>query len=133
MMLISYWVMGLNAPFMELVLIVWMLSLTTSSLAILVSCVSETAQKAMEIMPALITPQIMFAGIFVATSLMPYLCALKYAVNLACIVEFGNLTEGPYIFETIEIDADQKWFYLLMLVANFVGFRCLAMMMLRRS
>merc|ERR1712113_646913 len=72
MMLISYWVMGLNAPFMELVLIVWMLALTTSSLAILVSCVSETAQKAMEIMPALISPQIMFAGIFVATSLMPW-------------------------------------------------------------
>jgi len=85
-------------------------------------------------------PQILFSGIFISITLIPpalrwlqYAAALKYAINLACIVEFHGLPEGPRLLASMNIDPDKKWLYMGVLLGIFVGFRTLAMINLRRK
>merc|ERR1712178_306493 len=98
--LISYWIMDLQGNFFFLVCVAWALSLTASSTALFIGCSVANAQSAQELAPLIFVPQILFTGIFVPISLVPqglrwlqYVCALKYAINLACIVEFKDLPD----------------------------------------
>merc|ERR550537_1628820 len=95
--LISYWVMDLEGNFIYLVLIATFLALTAASTALFIGCSVANAQSAQELAPLIFVPQIIFSGIFIPISLIPkalrwlqYLCALKYAINLGCIVEFQD-------------------------------------------
>jgi len=138
--LISYPIMGLHGNMVELVLISWALTLTASSTALFISCSVANAQSAQELSPLVFVPQILFSGIFVSIALIPpalrwlqYAAALKYAINLACIVEFHGLPEGPPLLTSLDIDPDKKWLYMGVLLGLFVGFRMLAMINLRRK
>lgn len=51
----------------------------------------------MQLSPAIFVPQLLFAGFFIRIQDIPvflrwaqYLCSLKFAINLALIVEFGE-------------------------------------------
>jgi ABC-type multidrug transport system permease subunit len=137
---ISYPTMGLHGNFLELVLISWALTLTASSTALFIGCSVANAQSAQELAPLMFVPQILFSGIFISITLIPpalrwlqYVAALKYAINLACIVEFHGLPEGPPLLKSMNIDPDNKWVYMGVLLGIFVGFRTLAMVNLRRK
>merc|ERR1719218_221713 len=93
--------MGLQGNFILLVVIAWALSITASSTALFIGCSVANAQSAQELAPLIFVPQILFTGIFIPIGLIPvwlrwlqYLCALKYAINLGCVVEFADLPMG---------------------------------------
>lgn len=140
--LISYWTMGLQGNFIELVLVAWALSLTAASTALFIGCSVSSVQTAQELAPLMFVPQILFAGVFVQIDLIPswmrwlqYTCALKYAINLASIAELRDLpgVDGPHGFlAAMDIHIDRAWLYIVVLVFIFSGFRLLAMANLRR-
>jgi len=137
---ISYWIMGLSGNFFYLVIIGWAMTLTASSTALFVSCSVANAQSAQELAPLIFVPQILFTGIFVPISLVPiwlrwmqYVASLKYAINLACIVEFESVPGGDTLLTTMDIQKDKAWLYILILASIFAGFRILAMINLRRK
>jgi len=138
--LISYWVMGLSGNFFYLVVIAWALALSAASTALFIGCCVTDAKTAQEMAPLVFVPQIMFTGIFIPISLIPpalrwlqYLCALKYAISLGCVVEFADLPIGrETLKQTQGIDADKTLLYVGILVLIFLGFRLLAMLALRK-
>jgi len=138
--LISYFIMGFSGNFFYLVVITWGLTITASSTALFIGCSVANAQSAQELAPLIFVPQILFTGIFIPIGLVPvwlrwmqYLAALKYAINLACIVEFGSIAGGDVILTTQDIDKDKAWLYVLNLACILAGFRLLAMINLRRK
>ncbi|CAE7759180.1 ABCG2 [Symbiodinium sp. CCMP2456] len=99
--LVTYWWMGLHGSVLLLVLVSWGLGVTSSSLALLVGCGVSTAQKAIQLAPLTLIPQMLFSGLFVPVAKIPlslrwvrYLCPLKYAINLMTIVEFSYVKEN---------------------------------------
>ena len=86
-------------------------------------------------------PQILFAGFFIRTSLLPVflrwaenLCALKYAINLVLLTEFdpSNLScQGDAesscatLLTANGIDSKMIYVYILIMAALFIGFRIL--------
>merc|ERR1712217_55836 len=94
--LVAYWIMGLQGSWFELVLISWGLGIASSSLALVISCGVASAQKAIQLAPLALIPQMLFSGLFLPVGKIPqslqwvkYLCPLKYAINLATITEFS--------------------------------------------
>lgn len=123
-----------------MVVVSWALTLTASSTALFISCSVANAQSAQELSPLIFVPQILFTGIFIPIALVPtwlrwlqYLAALKYAINLACIVEFESILGGEELLNTQDIHKDKVWLYVLILACIFMGFRLLAMINLRRK
>jgi len=136
---IAYWIMDLQGNFLELTLISWALGLTAASTALFVSCSVANAQSAQELAPLLLVPQIIFSGIFIASNLIPawlrwlqYACALKYAINLGCIVEFRAVPGGDEFLTNFDISKDRQWLYIVVMLGIFVGFRAVAMLNLAR-
>merc|ERR1711870_154218 len=87
--------MGLHGNFAWLVCITWALALASSSLALVISCGVASAQKAIQLAPLALIPQMLFSGLFLPVGKIPgslqwvkYLCPLKYAINLATLTEF---------------------------------------------
>ena len=104
----------------------------------------------------------MFAGFFIKSTQIPiwlrwaqYLCSLKFAMNLFTLTEFGENTvetweetydgseiddmtllqrkgEAAWIVDNNEIDPDDWWVYVLVLLAIGVAFRLLAVAALSR-
>jgi ABC-type multidrug transport system ATPase subunit/ABC-type multidrug transport system permease subunit len=137
---ISYSIMGFSGNFFYLVIVGWAMTLTASSTALFVSCSVANAQSSQELAPLIFVPQILFTGIFVPIALVPvwlrwlqYVAALKYAINLACIVEFDSVPGGDALLRTQDIDKDKAWLYVLTLASIFAGFRILAIVNLRRK
>ncbi len=107
-------------------------------------------QAAVQAAPAVLVPQILFAGFFVKISSIPvwirwaqYLCSLKFAINLHMINEFGN---NPYggcdpklrpdcdnLLERTEVYPDMWWAYVLILLAIFTGFRMMGLFVLTKK
>merc|ERR1719174_3443077 len=99
--------MDLQGNFFLLVCVAWALSMTAASTALMVGCSVANAQSAQELAPLIFVPQILFTGIFIPIGLVPvwlrwlqYLAALKYAINLGCIVEFEGLPGGDMLLKT---------------------------------
>jgi hypothetical protein len=138
--LVNYWIMGFQGNFFYLVVISWAMTLTASSTALFISCSVANAQSAQELAPLILVPQLLFIGIFIPISLVPtwlrwlqYIAALKYAINLSCIVEFESIPGGDLVLQKQDIDKDKAWLYVLILACIFAGFRILAMINLRRK
>jgi len=138
--LIAYWIMDMSGNFLYLVLITWGMGLTAASIALLVGCCVPNAQMVQELAPLVFVTQILFTGIFIPISLVPawlrwmqYVCALKYAINLGCIVEFaGSPDDLEWLKQTQEIDPDNAGLYVVILACIFLGVRTLAVLALRQ-
>ncbi|CAJ1459430.1 unnamed protein product [Effrenium voratum] len=92
---VTYFWMGLHGNVLLLVGVSWLLGIASSSLALLVGCGVASAQKAIQLTPLALIPQMLFSGLFVPVAKIPaslrwarFLCPLKYAINLMTIVEF---------------------------------------------
>ena len=125
-----------------LILAVWVTALTSAALAVMMGCLVVDSRQAIELAPLLFPPQILFAGFFISTDLIPvwlrwlqWLCPLRYGVGLFLINEFapfrsscdGDAAEAcSSILESNNIRMYDWWVYTIALVALFVGFRVMA-------
>jgi ABC-type multidrug transport system ATPase subunit len=136
---ILYWMLGWQGKFLGIVVAQVLLGLASSSIAMVLGASVNDTKTAAELMPAVLVPQIMFAGFFVRVDQIPiylrwaqYLCSLKFGVNLAVIVEFGSSTcaaENPgckRLLDTNDIVEEDWWIYVLVLFSLFFFFRLMA-------
>jgi len=98
--LVAYWIMGLHGNFILLVLAAWLLAISSSGLALLVGCGVASVEKAMQLAPLVLIPQLLFSGLFVPVGSIPaslrwvqYVVPLKYAVNLFGAIEFWYVNQ----------------------------------------
>lgn len=159
-LLICYWAMGLHGNWMLLVMLGWALGIASSSLALLVGCGVASGQKALQLAPLTLIPQMLFSGLFLPVAKIPstlrwvrYLCPLKYAINLMTLVEFSYVKDsidscqtlhtveecqsmhpGDYIrhklVENQSIYWDRGTEYLAALLGLLVGFRIISTFLL---
>lgn len=145
-LLIVYWSIQFQGNMFYIILSVFGTAMASSSLAVLFGCLNEDANRALETVPLLFVPQILFTGFFIRTSLIPvwmrwlqYLCPLKYGINIFLINEFAPFREscqgqaGVYCETTLEnndVESDDWWVYALVLACLFVAFRIAAMIFL---
>jgi hypothetical protein len=59
---IEYSLVNFSANFISLVLAIWLIELASASYAFLIGAVDSDAKPAQEIAPALLVPQLIFAG-----------------------------------------------------------------------
>ena len=87
----------LQSSFFHFLAIEYGLAMSSTAVAVLLGCAVEDPKMATEFLPLLFVPQLLFAGFFVRTELIPawlrwaqYLCSLTYGVRLALLAEFGK-------------------------------------------
>ena len=140
--ILAYYLVGFQGFFIYLVLAAWGLSLAAGSTAVFIGCGIKDMKTAMEVFPILFVPQLLFAGFFIKTEQIPvflrwaqYLCSLKYSINLIVIAEFDESLDSckgaaaencRMILEENDINEDDWWIYLLILLLLFVSFRVVA-------
>jgi hypothetical protein len=140
LVLISFYLIGLQAGFGIFYLTVYMLAMASTASAVFLGCAVEDSKLGQEMLPILFVPQMLFAGFFVTPDLIPvwlrwaqYLCAMTYAVRIALLEEFPEGTGADNLLETIEANRDDTWWYWLVLVGLFCGFRVMALIVLRQK
>ncbi|KAF4659897.1 hypothetical protein FOZ61_004419 [Perkinsus olseni] len=94
--IITYYMMNFQGNIFYWFLTSWVLNISSVSLAQLVGAAVNSGAQAIQMMPVLFVPQMVFSGLFTSLSNIPvwlrwiqWLCALKYGVNLAYFNEFG--------------------------------------------
>lgn len=113
--------------------------MTSASVAALLGSAVADIKTATELLPLVLVPQLLFAGFFIRTDSIPefirwaqHLCSLKYAMNIAILVEFdddmcdesdGNLALCRGMREANGVETNLIGFYIGVLVVLFVAFR----------
>ena len=87
-------------------------------------------------------------GVFIRMEQIPvwmrwvqYLCAAKYALNLAMLVEFDpdlaindvNRFQFETLLEHNDVSKENAWVYALVLIAIFAGFRLISLILLNEK
>ncbi len=117
-------------------------------MAVLLGCAVEDPKMATEFLPLLFVPQLLFAGFFVRTDLIPawlrwaqYLCSLTYGVRLALLAEFGDCAADTTIrpnlcaqlLDVNQVREDETGLYWGVLWGLFVVFRLGGLALLRKK
>jgi ABC-2 type transporter len=147
--ILVYFMVNMQGNFILIVLIAWGLGAASCSVAVLLGCLVADVKDVAEMAPLLFVPQLLFAGFFIRTSLIPiflrwaqWLCALKYAMNLVLLTEFNKANKScqdgaahncKNVIEVNDIKEDMVYAYVLILVALFVAFRLVGGMILVRK
>ena len=142
--ILCYFMIGLQGNFFVLVGAAWGLGCASASCGMALGCAVGDVSQVTELAPVIFVPQLLFAGFFIQTDKIPiflrwaqYLCAIKYSLNIILQAEFGSSMENCQTSEAASmncaraldsnsIEADMTWFYVLMLLVLFIGFRLLA-------
>jgi hypothetical protein len=129
-------------------LITFVVALSGTALSVMLGVISGGNPKvAQQLLPLIFLPQILFSGFFVSPSLIPsflrwiqYLCVLTYGVRILAIEEFFYCSDNPLelsncrlLLNNIEANPDDVWWYWLIVMAQFVFFRSVALVLLRKS
>jgi len=139
---ITWNMLNLQQMYIRFVAIAFSLAMTSTALGVMMGCLVEHPQMALELMPILFVPQFLFSGFFVSTNLIPkairwaqYLCSLLYAIRLALVYEFGDCEEATCqgLLAGNHVNPDDAWWYWLVLASLFVVFRLLALVFLRKK
>lgn len=138
--LIIYWSADLNGNFVSLVLVTWLESIVTGSMSILIGCTVNNFTTALQLMPAIYVPQILFSGFFIKIELIPfylrwiqYICFLKYSLNALMIVELDGSPGSEELFKLNDVDKDLFWLYILILIGLVIGYRLIAVFFLSKK
>jgi len=140
--LIAYWLIGFQGSFGLYYSASYTLAMASTAIAVLLGCSVEDPKLAQEMLPILFVPQLLFAGFFVATELIPawlrwaqYLCSLTYAVRITLVEEFGDCYTDfcRQTLDNTNANADDTWWYWLVLVLLFAVFRISALIILRKK
>lgn len=147
---VSFFLIGFTTNFFFFVAIIYALAMASTAVAVLLGCAVADAKTAQELLPLLFVPQMLFAGFFVAIELLPswlqwvqYICSLTYGVRLGLLAEFGDCANGAVddqaaincrrILVNVNADADEKWWYWVVIVSLFVVLRVTALFVLRKK
>mmetsp|Transcript_16907 Transcript_16907/g.28132 ORF Transcript_16907/g.28132 Transcript_16907/m.28132 type:complete len:618 (+) Transcript_16907:264-2117(+) len=147
--LVSYWLIGLHGSFVYYVFIFWASGIAAGSTALFIGSIAKNPEVATQAAPAIFVPQLLFAGFFIKSQQIPvwlrwaqWLCSLKYTMSLFILNEFGTQSmegwpakyqaQAKFLIEANDVDPDQWWFYLLVLIAIPVFFRLLSIVVLSR-
>ena len=145
-----YWLIGFQGSFILLLVTSFALASAATSVAICIGCITPDVKQAIEAVPLLFVPQMLFAGFFTRTTQIPvflrwaqYLCSLKYTLNLIVIIEFSDklcARGGPEnvrfckeLKDGLDLKDDDAWLYALILFGLFAVFRTLGAIILAQK
>jgi len=142
MWLINYWMMGFHGNFFLMVGGSALIGAASASLGLLLGCTVPDVKTAIEIVPAVFVPQILFAGFFIKMDQIPvvlrwlqYVCSLKWGMNVLLIAEFdksGN-SGGAKLLDQNNIEPTHLTLYILILFGVIVVCRLAAGMLLLKK
>lgn len=145
--MISFFLLGLKSNFFLFVAINYTVAMASTAAAVFLGCGIEDPQLGVQFLPLLFVPQMLFAGFFVTTDLLPiyirwaqYLCPLTFCLRLLNLAEFGDCAKGEgqgarncqNLLKIMHAEEDDKWWYWLMLIIIFVAYRATALLLLKR-
>jgi len=146
LLLIAYNMVGLQSGFFYFLAIEYGLAMSSTAVAVLLGCAVEDPKMATEFLPLLFVPQLLFAGFFVRTELIPvwlrwaqYLCSLTYGVRLALLAEFGECAKESEknacsnLLTVNQVNEDEKGMYWVLLWSLFLMFRLGGLALLRKK
>jgi len=143
--LLTYFMIGFQIAFYWYFLVTYALAMASTALAVTLGSAVDDPKLAAEMLPLLFVPQMLFAGFFVATDLIPvwlrwaqYLCSLTYALRLMVLEEFTSCTEPGAsncqgTIKRIGANEDDIYWYWLVLLGLFVFFRLFALALLTKK
>jgi len=139
-LVVAFFLMGFQMNFFYFFALNFLLAIVCNSIGVFIGSSVSDPNVALEFIPALIVPQLLFSGFFIQTSLIPkllrwaqYLCSLTYAVRLALVSEFGDCTTPSCLglLENNGVNELESYWYWIILIAFIVVFRVTAMAVLR--
>lgn len=136
----AYWIVGFQGSFASWIGIVFCTSVATSSVGWLISTVSKSPLVALQLIPVVFLPQLLFSGVLTDVQLIPtwlnwleYLCYLKYCLNLAFLAEckdFFDMDPTPSeitrLIDQNSINDNQRKLYVGIVVIIIVGCRLIS-------
>ena len=108
--LATYWLVGFQGNFAYLILSTAMLGMVSASYALAIGSLANNVQVAIQFVPLLFVPQLLFGGLFIAIEDIPiflrwaqYLCSLKYSINIMTTIE---MQDPPRDLSFLELDGE---------------------------
>ena len=143
---VFYFLTGMNGNFIYILLSVSVLGVVSASTGLLLGAGTSSAETAINILPAVYVPQILFSGFFVSSDLIPvwmswmqWACPLKYGVSLATIAEFStNVVPDPAehdvsrMIERSGINRDYWYVYTAIMLGIFLILRIITCFLLKK-
>jgi ABC-2 type transporter len=119
----------------------YLMACASTAIGVMIGCSVEHPEQAVEYLPVVFMPQILFSGFIVPPCIIPdwlswirYICPLTYGVGIVFTAEFNGRCdglEGPNLCHKVLNDAsvnvnDRWWYYLVLLVLSiFLRLRAL--------
>eukprot|EP01061_Rhynchopus_euleeides_P009423 TRINITY_DN185_c0_g1_i2.p1 TRINITY_DN185_c0_g1~~TRINITY_DN185_c0_g1_i2.p1 ORF type:complete len:623 (+),score=294.99 TRINITY_DN185_c0_g1_i2:258-2126(+) len=143
-LLVFYFLTGMNGNFALMLLATSALAVVSASIALMVGAVTTSAETAVNLLPAIYVPQILFSGFFVSSTQIPdwlrwlqWGMPLKYGINLATTVEFtgdavpsSRTSDVDFLITRSEMNRDLWWRDTLIMVGMFLILRVLTCLIL---
>lgn len=151
MTLIAYNLISFQGSWGVYYITMYTLAMASTALGVTLGCSVEDPKIALEMLPTLFIPQILFSGFFIVPDLIPvwlrwlrYVCTLTYSVRILLVEEFQDCADRekaeeihpPYcttILTNTDAADDETWWNWLVLAGLFVVFRFLALAILQRK
>mmetsp|Transcript_33514 Transcript_33514/g.58845 ORF Transcript_33514/g.58845 Transcript_33514/m.58845 type:complete len:150 (+) Transcript_33514:1998-2447(+) len=142
---------ALQSGFFRFLAIEYGLAMSSTAVAVLLGCAVEDPKMATEFLPLLFVPQLLFAGFFIRTDLIPkalrwaqYLCSLTYGTRLALLAEFGECAKASEtnasgtnpckeLLTVNQVKESDRGLYWAVLWSLFVIFRLGGLALLRKK
>eukprot|EP01061_Rhynchopus_euleeides_P003369 TRINITY_DN12629_c0_g1_i1.p1 TRINITY_DN12629_c0_g1~~TRINITY_DN12629_c0_g1_i1.p1 ORF type:complete len:481 (+),score=227.87 TRINITY_DN12629_c0_g1_i1:125-1444(+) len=143
-LVVFYFMTGLNGNFLFLLMSGSLVAVVSASLALMIGASTTNAETAVNMLPVIYVPQILFSGFFVSSSQIPvwlrwaqWACPMKYGINLATVIEFtadavpdNRSSDVDYLVERSEINRDHWYFYLSVMIGMFFVLRVMVCIVL---
>lgn len=132
--------MGFQMNFLYFSALSFILAIVCTGIGVFIGSSVDDPNVALEFIPLLIVPQLLFSGFFIQTNLIPellrwaqYLCSLTYAVRLTLASEFGDCTtvSCTNLLENNGVNQLDTYLYWIILIVIAVVFRVSAMIVLK--
>jgi ABC-type multidrug transport system permease subunit len=145
---ITYFMVGFSQPYGSFWSGLYLMACASTALGVLAGSAVQNPSVAIEMLPAIFMPQILFSGFFVPPELIPnwlawirYICPLTYGVGIVLAAEFGHgrcdsVSPPNYceaVLDNVQSNPDDTWWYYLVLLGLFVFLRLAALIVLKRK
>jgi ABC-type multidrug transport system permease subunit len=138
---------GFQSNFLLFYLALYAVAMSSTAISVFLGCIVEAENTAKELFPILTVPQMLFAGFFVSTDLIPpvirwaqYLCALTHSVRILLVTEFDRdcgtelaNANCQAVLSNADAEPDDIWKNWIGLLAIFFGYRLLGLFFLQRK
>mmetsp|Transcript_23277 Transcript_23277/g.28595 ORF Transcript_23277/g.28595 Transcript_23277/m.28595 type:complete len:633 (-) Transcript_23277:357-2255(-) len=133
---VTYLLIGFQMPYLTLLAVVYCLAMSSTAVGVYLGCRVEDPKTAVELLPIVFVPQLLFAGFFVSINLIPrylrwlqWFCSLTYATRISIVEEFSDCGAGQAeiicngLLESTNAKEEDLWWFWFMLILLFVVFR----------